>query len=72
MKTAAALRNGTGTKYHNRKTPEKMLTARKPLVGNFRTFGCEAWVLVSQRKKWDPKARRDIVLRSLSRVNYRV
>lgn len=72
VSTAASLRNITGTRAHDGKTPVEVLSGVRPFVGNLRTFGCEVWMLVSKRKKLDPKARRGILLQSLPRRNYRV
>ena len=38
----------------NWKTPYELLFGRKPEVSHLRVFGCRAWVIDDQAKKWDP------------------
>lgn len=70
--TAVQLRNVTAPKVKGYKTPSEMLSGKKPDVRNLRIFGCEAWIHIPKRKKIASKARRGIVLRCLSRGNYRL
>ena len=71
---ATELRNITATNANDNKTPIECLTARKPNVKHRRIFGTEAWIRVAKglRMKLEPKAKRRIVLRSLSYGKYRV
>ena len=72
--SATALRNITATPQTGGRIPIEILTCRRPDVRHLRVFGCEAWVHVPKdlRKKLQAKARRCIVLRSLSYGKYRV
>ena len=38
------------------KTPYELLFGRKPEVSHIRVFGCRAWAINDQAKKWDPRA----------------
>lgn len=66
VSTATSPRNVTGTRTHDGKTPIKILSGSCPFVGNIRTFGCEVWMFLPERKKLDPMARRGILLQSLT------
>ena len=72
--TATALRNLTGSSGTGTETSVGILTGRKPDVLHLRVFGSEAWIHVPKqlRKKLHPKAKRAIVLRSLSHGKYRI
>ena len=72
--TATDLRNITASAKNDGMTPMEFLTGLKPDVRHLRIFGSEAWIHVPKnlRKKLHMKARRGIVLRSLSFGKYRI
>ena len=53
--TAAHVLNHAPRKNLDWKTPFELMFGCKPEVSYFRVFGCRAWVLDDQAKKWDPK-----------------
>jgi len=56
MGTAAHILNRAPRRGLNWRTPFELLFGRVPNVSYIQIFGCRAWVLNDQGKKWDPKA----------------
>ena len=64
INTATYIRNRcvSSALENTRVTPEELWTGNKPDVSNLRKFGCTAYVLINNRHKLQPKARKCIFL----------
>ena len=73
LMTATQVRNCL-PKADKKKSPEEELTSRVPSVAHFRVFGSLVWTRVAdkKRRKLDPKAKRGVLLGSVSYGKYRV
>lgn len=72
MVTGVRLLNCSLTPAKNGRPTREVIDGHVPYVGNVRIFGCEVWMHDPKTKKLDKRAKRGILLRSVSHRNYRV